>query len=121
MGFPNPKLRNIEKDVKVFSWKVLGHALKKIVGKYVSLLIALNSISLIPSKFASYSLTAGALYFTTSGKLLTPVTSLYASTEHSEASTVTHRTASPRPGSDFTSISTYVISLTFTAILPRAQ
>jgi hypothetical protein len=36
MGFPNPKPRNIEKDVKVFPWKILSHALKKIVGKYVS-------------------------------------------------------------------------------------
>lgn len=36
MGFPNPKPRNIEKDVKVFPWKILAHALKKIVGKYVS-------------------------------------------------------------------------------------
>lgn len=35
MGFPAPKPRNIEKDVKVFSWKILSHALKKIIGKYV--------------------------------------------------------------------------------------
>ncbi|KND87074.1 hypothetical protein TOPH_08294 [Tolypocladium ophioglossoides CBS 100239] len=34
MGFPNPKLRNIEKDVKVFPWKILEPALKKIIGKY---------------------------------------------------------------------------------------
>ncbi|KAK4704678.1 hypothetical protein P7C70_g1533, partial [Phenoliferia sp. Uapishka_3] len=34
MGFPNPKPRNIEKDVKVFPWKVLANALKKIIGKY---------------------------------------------------------------------------------------
>ena len=37
MQFPNPKPRNIEKDVKIFSWKILGHALKKIISKYVSL------------------------------------------------------------------------------------
>ena len=36
MGFPNPKPRNIEKDVKVFPWRILAHALKKIIGKYVS-------------------------------------------------------------------------------------
>ena len=36
MGFPNPKPRNIEKDVKVFPWKILALALKKIIGKYVS-------------------------------------------------------------------------------------
>ncbi|KAI9805071.1 MAG: hypothetical protein M1825_000905 [Sarcosagium campestre] len=34
MGFPAPKPRNIEKDVKVFPWKILAHALKKIIGKY---------------------------------------------------------------------------------------
>ena len=36
MGFPNPKPRNIEKDVKVFEWKILAGALKKIMSKYVS-------------------------------------------------------------------------------------
>ncbi|KAI6899033.1 hypothetical protein KC355_g19900, partial [Hortaea werneckii] len=45
MGFPNPKPRNIEKDVKVFPWRVLATALKKIIGKYS----------------ASYSSTAGLL------------------------------------------------------------
>ena len=39
MGFPNPKPRNIEKDVKVYSWKILTLALKKIIGKYVSRLV----------------------------------------------------------------------------------
>jgi hypothetical protein len=34
MAFGNPKPRNIEKDVKVFPWKVLGTALNKIIGKY---------------------------------------------------------------------------------------
>lgn len=34
MGFPNPKPRNIEKDVKVFPWKILANALKKIISKY---------------------------------------------------------------------------------------
>ncbi|KAF2639593.1 hypothetical protein P280DRAFT_402300 [Massarina eburnea CBS 473.64] len=34
MGFPNPKPRNIEKDVKVFPWKIVSHALKKIISKY---------------------------------------------------------------------------------------
>ena len=36
MAFPEPKPRNIEKDVKVFQWKDLASALKKIIGKYVS-------------------------------------------------------------------------------------
>ncbi|KAH8594354.1 hypothetical protein B0O99DRAFT_652650 [Bisporella sp. PMI_857] len=34
MAFPAPKPRNIEKDVKVFHWKDLCSALKKIIGKY---------------------------------------------------------------------------------------
>jgi len=34
MGFPAPKPRNIEKDVKVFAWASLRPALCKIVGKY---------------------------------------------------------------------------------------
>lgn len=46
MGFPNPKPRNIEKDVKVFPWKVFGTALKKIIGKYVSRINALPSPSI---------------------------------------------------------------------------
>lgn len=36
MGFPNPRPRNIEKDVKVFPWKSLGQALKKIIGRYTA-------------------------------------------------------------------------------------
>lgn len=34
MSFSAPKPRNIEKDVKVFKWQLLGKALEKIVGKY---------------------------------------------------------------------------------------
>ncbi|EXJ72924.1 uncharacterized protein A1O5_04073 [Cladophialophora psammophila CBS 110553] len=34
MGFPHPKPRNIEKDVKVFPWKILATALRKIISKY---------------------------------------------------------------------------------------
>jgi hypothetical protein len=45
MGFPIPKPRNIEKDVKVFPWKILNHALKKIVGKYVSTILLMNDFS----------------------------------------------------------------------------
>jgi hypothetical protein len=39
MAFPTPKPRNIEKDVKVFHWKDLSAALKKIMSKYVSFLM----------------------------------------------------------------------------------
>lgn len=35
MGLPNPKPRNIEKDVKVFPWPILGQALSKVISKYV--------------------------------------------------------------------------------------
>ncbi|KAH7464481.1 hypothetical protein FOMA001_g17599 [Fusarium oxysporum f. sp. matthiolae] len=34
MGFPNPKPRNIEKDIKVFPWRILVDALKSVFGKY---------------------------------------------------------------------------------------
>lgn len=34
MQFGNPKPRNIEKDIKVFAWKILDQALKKIISKY---------------------------------------------------------------------------------------
>lgn len=36
MAFPKPKPRNIARDVKVFCWKDLANALRKVVGKYVS-------------------------------------------------------------------------------------
>lgn len=35
MEFPDPKPRNIEKDLKVFDWNLLGQALEKILSKYV--------------------------------------------------------------------------------------
>ncbi|KAJ6558600.1 hypothetical protein DFH09DRAFT_535980 [Mycena vulgaris] len=34
MDFPDPKPRNIEKDLKVFDWGLLGQALEKIMSKY---------------------------------------------------------------------------------------
>jgi hypothetical protein len=36
MDFPDPRPRNIEKDLKVFEWKLLAAALDKIISKYVS-------------------------------------------------------------------------------------
>ncbi|KAI7906693.1 uncharacterized protein BX663DRAFT_548851 [Cokeromyces recurvatus] len=36
MAFGDPKPRNIEKDLKVFRWKDLDKALKKIIGKYTA-------------------------------------------------------------------------------------
>ncbi|KAI8626518.1 hypothetical protein F5Y19DRAFT_466332 [Xylariaceae sp. FL1651] len=66
MGFPNPKPRNIEKDVKVFPWKILAPALKKIISKY--------SASPSPSSGLHHSAPS---FHPTSGPpaLLTPVSS----------------------------------------------
>jgi hypothetical protein len=36
MGFGEPRPRNIEKDVKVFKWKIVHQAMLKILSKYVS-------------------------------------------------------------------------------------
>ncbi len=72
MGFPSPKPRNIEKDVKVFPWKILAHALKKIIGKYS----------------ASYSSTAGALP--------TPMGSHYTSNGASDSGIDIRASASPQ-------------------------
>ncbi|KAJ1657941.1 hypothetical protein IWQ61_002741, partial [Dispira simplex] len=46
MSFPSPKPRNIEKDVKVFYWRVLAFALKKIISKYTASYSTTASISL---------------------------------------------------------------------------
>ncbi|KAI0551253.1 hypothetical protein F4679DRAFT_146420 [Xylaria curta] len=71
MSFPNPKPRNIEKDVKVFPWKILGPALKKIISKY-----SVNPTGLSPSAVHHSTST----YHPASGPpgppaLLTPVSS----------------------------------------------
>lgn len=58
MGFPNPKPRNIEKDVKVFPWKVLSSALKKVMSKYVRPFrfpLSSSSLNVVSSKSATYS------------------------------------------------------------------
>lgn len=39
MGFADPKPRNIEKDIKVFPWKLLPEMLKKILSKFVGYFI----------------------------------------------------------------------------------
>ncbi|KAF2861604.1 hypothetical protein K470DRAFT_32952 [Piedraia hortae CBS 480.64] len=60
MGFPHPKPRNIEKDVKVFPWRILVTALKKIIGKYASW--SRKQWNLADGwQSASYSSTAGVL------------------------------------------------------------
>ncbi|KAF2965798.1 hypothetical protein GQX73_g7774 [Xylaria multiplex] len=47
MGFPSPKPRNIEKDVKVFPWKILAPALKKNYFKILGISISLVWLALI--------------------------------------------------------------------------
>ena len=111
MGFPNPKPRHIEKDVKVFPWKILAHALKKIIGKYVSPYFSFSGIYPNSLQSASYSSTAGAL--------LTPVSSTYGSAGPSESNTEQHPAASPQPGPDSTTLGTYNTSLTATTIPPN--
>ncbi|KAF2401936.1 hypothetical protein EJ06DRAFT_368925 [Trichodelitschia bisporula] len=49
MGFPAPRPRNIEKDVKVFAWSVLPSALKKIISKYQSASYTSTSSLLVPN------------------------------------------------------------------------
>lgn len=82
MGFPAPKPRNIEKDVKVFPWKILAHALKKIIGKYS----------------ASYSSTAGALVTSLSNSHLS-------SGPSSDIGTDSHQAGSPLSIADSTTSS----------------
>ncbi|PPJ58902.1 hypothetical protein CBER1_04440 [Cercospora berteroae] len=80
MAFPNPKPRNIEKDVKVFPWRILATALKKIIGKYAS-----------HPRSASYSSTAGVLH--------APGSSAYAVSRPSDVGIDQRTAASPRSAS----------------------
>lgn len=60
MAFPKPKPRNIEKDLKVFLWKDVAEAVKKIIKKYSpkSLTTYSNSRSRSRSRSASPSRTS---------------------------------------------------------------
>ncbi|KAI0051254.1 hypothetical protein FA95DRAFT_1570125 [Auriscalpium vulgare] len=49
MEFPMPKPRNIEKDVKVFTWDTLGPALDKIISKYSLFTVNKPSVPSQPS------------------------------------------------------------------------
>ncbi|KAJ5290805.1 hypothetical protein N7478_000056 [Penicillium angulare] len=87
MGFPAPKPRNIEKDVKVFPWRILSLALKKIIGKYS----------------ASYSSTAGSLH--------TPMTNYASHGTASDSGTEPHTAPSPHSVSDSGPTSSYATSM----------
>ncbi|KAF2127685.1 hypothetical protein P153DRAFT_377233 [Dothidotthia symphoricarpi CBS 119687] len=99
MGFPKPKPRNIEKDVKVFPWKILAHALKKIIGKYS----------------ASYSSTAGI------GSLPIASTSSYVPNSISQAAGAAHRNASSRSGSGSITSNSYTPNMTSTSLSPHLK
>ncbi|KAF2870704.1 hypothetical protein BDV95DRAFT_595414 [Massariosphaeria phaeospora] len=99
MGFPNPKPRNIEKDVKVFPWKILSHALKKIISKYT----------------ASYSSTASA------GALPVPSTGSYVPVGISQATGSAHRNTSPRSVVSSTASTIYTPGMTSTTLSPNMK
>ncbi|KAJ4289222.1 hypothetical protein N0V90_011564 [Kalmusia sp. IMI 367209] len=99
MGFPNPKPRNIEKDVKVFPWKILAHALKKIISKYS----------------ANYSSTAGA------GSHPVGSTSSYVQVPISQTTVDTHRNTSPRSVSSSVASAVYTPSIHSTSLSPNLK
>ncbi|KAF2258182.1 hypothetical protein CC78DRAFT_128711 [Lojkania enalia] len=99
MGFPNPKPRNIEKDVKVFPWKILSNALKKIISKYT----------------ASYSSTAGA------GSLPATSNSSYMTVGISQAGDESYRNTSPRSVSSSAATNAYTPSMTSTSLSPNLK
>ncbi|KAA8611841.1 hypothetical protein A1F94_006572 [Pyrenophora tritici-repentis] len=99
MGFPDPKPRNIEKDVKVFPWKILSHALKKIISKYS----------------ASYSSTAGI------GPLPVPSTSTYSPGGVSQATMDAHRITSPQSVPISIVSTAYTPNLTSSSLSPHLK
>jgi len=69
MSFGNPKPRNIEKDVKVFPWKILGQALSKIISKYSAATASLNTQSLSGSYPALHPNNPGPASSTAAGDI----------------------------------------------------
>jgi hypothetical protein len=55
MEFPDPKPRNIEKDLKVFEWTLLRQALDKILSKYVSLDLMWNCLGITDNAISRYT------------------------------------------------------------------
>ncbi|TVY47420.1 hypothetical protein LOCC1_G004411 [Lachnellula occidentalis] len=103
MAFPNPKPRNIEKDVKVFHWKDLASALKKIFGKYSA-----SPASTLPPAPA----------------LLTPVSSTGYATEGSSAGlsyASDHHAVSPRSITGSTSSTAYAGNMPTRVLSPHSQ
>jgi hypothetical protein len=61
MEFPDPKPRNIEKDLKVFEWALLDQALDKILSKYVSAPPLSPPLNLTPSRRSTLQISLIAL------------------------------------------------------------
>ncbi|KAM5354167.1 hypothetical protein ACJ41O_000817 [Fusarium nematophilum] len=91
MAFPNPKPRNIEKDVKVFPWKILESALKKIIGKYS----ASPSSTLPPANVMNQTTSPYAPLPTPPGQSITSVHG----DPHTQYSLPTHHDSIPSPRS----------------------
>ncbi|KAJ1878116.1 hypothetical protein LPJ57_003593, partial [Coemansia sp. RSA 486] len=93
MSFPNPKPRNIEKDVKVFPWRILPLALKKIIGKYTASYSSTSSITLdtySTPRVTSYSQLVGIPPPSGSGGMAafnsqSPISSIFGSSSASAA------------------------------------
>jgi hypothetical protein len=115
MGFPNPKPRNIEKDVKVFPWKILAHALKKIISKYVCSTIdhAQHGTNMVQS--ASYSSTAGI------GSLPVTSTSTYIPSGMSQSTMAAHRNTSPQSVAASTASTAYTPNMTSSSLSPHLK
>jgi hypothetical protein len=113
MGFPVPKPRNIEKDVKVFAWKILSHALKKIISKYVSQTCDNAQTETDVLQSASYASTAGA------GSLPIASSSSYGSSGLAYATGSMHRTSSPRSVSASIASAAYTPNMTSTSLSPN--
>ncbi|KAL1884566.1 hypothetical protein Plec18167_002156 [Paecilomyces lecythidis] len=120
MGFPAPKPRNIEKDVKVFPWKILAHALKKIIGKYVSSMRSISATSRIVMMSDLSSYAQSASYSSTAGALPTPICSSYpGNSSASDSGTDVQHAGSPQSVSDSVTSSTYSTGLTSTVFSPH--
>jgi hypothetical protein len=135
MGFPTPKPRNIEKDVKVFHWKDLDAALKKIIGKYVSdnRIFEFPLSSFLPPLFLSllillltYNQSASpSSILPAAPPLLTPSNSTGYAAEGSSAGISYmgdhHGTMSPRLISGSTTSTAYATSIPARVLSPHSQ
>lgn len=103
MAFPNPKPRNIEKDVKVFPWRSLGMALKKIISKYTASYSSTASVNL---EALGYSGSGGGRGGSTSTTATAATTTApqagpsSVSSDPGEESSQSHQAPPPPPSSD---------------------